>query len=440
MRKAVVALAVASVWLSVLSAEELNPSFVIEPVEALMDEIVGVRVLNLPPHKKTEIILNSQGMEGRAWFLSDKDGMVDLSKDTPLEGSCYITPNPMGLFLFAKKAEAESSVPSSQLADPIISGLRAEVEGQTVAEAVLTRRWLKPQVRVSKISEPGLRATVFQPRGDGLKRAAVITLPGSEGGRNDRDAALLASRGYVALAPAYFGEEGLSKDLVNVPVEIVKKGLDFLKSLPDVDPERIGLLGVSKGAELALLAASCYREIKAVVAYVPSHVVWAGLRGFMGTNESSWTYEGEPLAFVPFVMAPEFFEMLRSDKPWRIGLLYQASLKDGAAVEKALIPVERIRGAVLLVSGKDDQLWPSPVMANKIMERLRDHDFPFPFQHLSFENAGHGIDRAFVSMQASAISGRIDAGGTVAGNAAATLESKPRMLKFLDENLKGEER
>src|SRR4030042_3991069 len=93
MRKAVVALAVASVWLSVLSAEELKPSFVIEPVEVLMDEIVRVRVLNLPPHKKTEIILNSQGMEGRAWFLSDKDGVVDLSQDAPLEGRCYSTPN-----------------------------------------------------------------------------------------------------------------------------------------------------------------------------------------------------------------------------------------------------------------------------------------------------------------------------------------------------------
>ncbi len=421
---------------SVVLAEGKKPRFLIEPAEALMDEVVCIRILGLPAQKKVEVILNTRDQEGRAWFLANQEGTVDLSLDMPLEGSCFSGPNPMGLFFFSKKAEPKSGGPEYKLADPVVSKFRAEVEGKILAEARLARWWVTSRTKVSEISEPGFAATLFQPRNDGKKRAAVITLSGSEGGKNERDAALLSSHGYVALALAYFREEGLSKDLVNIPVEIVKRGLDFLMTLPDVDPERIGILGGSKGAELALLAASCFPEIKTVVACVGTHVAWAGMRGFMGVNEPSWTYQDKPSAFVPFVMSPDLFKMLRSDKPWRIGLLYEEGLKNSSAVEKALIPVENIKGAVLLISGKEDQIWPSFLMSEKVMERLREHNSPFPYLHLSYENAGHGIARAFVSLQNSVVSGKLDLGGTIAANAAATLDSVPKMLKFLEENLK----
>lgn len=423
---------ISGVW-----AREKKPHFVMDPPEAVMDEIVRIRILNLPPGAIVEIVERTREREGRAIFVSDKKGTVDLSRDLPLSGSCYGGVNPMGLFQFSHPAKEETDGPEEPTSDSVVSEFRAELEGQAVANARLTRWWLKPQTKVKKIREPGFAADLYEPPAARKKSPAIIILSGSEGGMNDQDAALLSAHGYVALALAYFKEEGLPQNLVHIPVETVKRGLDFLRSLPDVDPDRIGLFGGSKGAELALLAASCYPEISAVVAYVPSHVVWAGMRGFMGVNESSWTHKGESVPFVPFAMTPEFFKMLKSNQPWKIGVLYVSSLKNGPAVEKALIPVERIKGAVMLISGKDDQVWPSSSMAEKIIDRLQERHFPFPAVHLAYADAGHGIAKAFIPMQDSVISGRIDAGGTVAANAAATRDSKPKVLKFLKENLRG---
>jgi IS5 family transposase len=42
---------------------------------------------------------------------------------------------------------------------------------------------------------------------------------------------------------------------------------------------------------------------------------------------------------------------------------YRSQLRDPLAVEHATIPVEKIRGPVQLVSGMDDQMWPSSDLA-----------------------------------------------------------------------------
>ncbi|MEO0405099.1 MAG: acyl-CoA thioester hydrolase/BAAT C-terminal domain-containing protein [Bacteroidota bacterium] len=55
------------------------------------------------------------------------------------------------------------------------------------------------------------------------------------------------------------------------------------------------------------------------------------------------------------------------------------------------IPVEQISGPVVLISGKDDQLWPSSFMANQIERRLKKRGFPFPVFNLQYEDSGHLI-------------------------------------------------
>ncbi len=73
-----------------------------------------------------------------------------------------------------------------------------------------------------------------------------------------------------------------------------------------MDGQRIGLMGVSKGAEAAPLAATYGEDIRAVVAHKPSavvahkpsSVVWLGLPAnradsFRGPK-SSWTKDGRP--------------------------------------------------------------------------------------------------------------------------------------------------
>lgn len=61
-----------------------------------------------------------------------------------------------------------------------------------------------------------------------------------------------------------------------------------------------------------------------------------------------------------------------------------------------------ISGPIMLVSGTDDQVWPSSTMANLAMERLRKKGFAQMAEHLKYEGAGH-----FIGLPAWPTSGRI---------------------------------
>lgn len=226
----------------------------------------------------------------------------------------------------------------------------------------------------------------------------------------------LASRGYVVLALAYFAERGLPASLSYIPLEYFATALDWLATQPAVDPERIGILGISRGAELALLLGSMMPRLHAVVAYMPSSVVISGCCS--GRGEPAWTIGGRPVAYV--------------------------TPRDFAARARAAIHVEQINGAVLLISGTDDEVWPSARMSGEIMDRLRRNQFAHPFVHLSYERAGHGIGRPFTSTVdvnnvRRPLTGRsMRLGGTPAGTAHARADSWPKVIAFLDENLRHE--
>ena len=261
-------------------------------------------------------------------------------------------------------------------------------------------------------------ANLYLPAGEG-PFPGVLLVGGSGGGIGWQDemGVLLAEKGFGALALAYFRMDGLPKDLENIPVEYFQGALGFLASHQAVDPERIGVVGVSKGGEIALLLSSYDRKIRAVVAFVPSAVVFQSIaEGFPHT--SSWTYKGEPLPFVPYVpMRPG--ETLAD--------MYRRSLEQEEAVKKATIAVERINGPILLISGKADTLWPSTYLCEMAMARLQAQGFKFPFEHVAYDEAGHLISSI-----------RPDAtrrGGTSEGNDHAQRDGQGRMLEFLKKHL-----
>ena len=50
--------------------------------------------------------------------------------------------------------------------------------------------------------------------------------------------------------------------------------------------------------------------------------------------------------------------------------------------------MENIKGLVFLSSGKTDELWPSLLMCNDMVDRLKKNDFKFYYEHVSFDG-GH---------------------------------------------------
>src|SRR5262249_47881175 len=115
--------------------------------------------------------------------------------------------------------------------------------------------------------------------------------------------------------------------------------------------------------------------------------------------------------------------------------LFEDALKNKAAVEKARIPVEKVKAAVLLISGKEDRVWPSESMAEAIVASFRKHQHPFTYRHLCYEEAGHsfGLPSAPCQENSKAV---FKMGGTSAGNAAAAAESWQALLDFLETELR----
>jgi dienelactone hydrolase len=250
---------------------------------------------------------------------------------------------------------------------------------------------------------------------------------------NETEAALLASRGYCALALAYFGTPGLPRELMLIRLEYLQKGVDWLKARASVDPNRLGIVGGSKGAELGLLFAARCPEVRVVIASAPSHVCWFGLGG--AYQDSAWSFNGKPVPFVPARPTFSVLAQMASGKPVAYRELFESSLKDEASVQKAVIPVDNIKGAIFLISGKDDQLWPASLMAERIMERLREHKHPYPYRHLCYEGAGHGIMNAYLPMKPTLVMDRFILGGSEQANARALADSRPRVIRFLHANL-----
>lgn len=241
------------------------------------------------------------------------------------------------------------------------------------------------------------------------RHPAVIVLGGSGGG--DRLAPLaqrFAEHGYVGISVAYFGIGRLPATLDEIPVETVGSALDEVVRRDDVDPVRVAVFGDSKGGELALLAASTYPSIHAVVALVPSPFAWSG-RG----QDSSWTLGGRAVPYVPVD------HRVRSDP-------YGAALRDQrAAIGRAMFHLERVQGPILFLAGDDDAVWDSASQSQIGIDYLRAHAHPYPDRYVHYAHAGHAFLFASEQRPQTAF------GGTARGNLEAGRQAWTEIDDFL---------
>jgi dipeptidyl aminopeptidase/acylaminoacyl peptidase len=73
----------------------------------------------------------------------------------------------------------------------------------------------------------------------------------------------LAGQGYIVLATTYRGMDFFTDDAD------ARAGLDYLTALPDVNPERLGIVGHSRGGMTALRTAAQDERVRSVVALAP---------------------------------------------------------------------------------------------------------------------------------------------------------------------------
>ena len=394
----------------------------------VLGDDITIRLEGLTPGTEYQLVaqtVNEWGARFRSVnsFVAAASGVIDLGHDAPVRGS-YTGADRLGIFWSATRQGASPDVgPTDAPADSIRVSFALQQGDQAVDNTELVQWLLRPGTRVRELREGGTVGALYEPQGS-EPRPLVVLIGGSGGGMTwqRQNAAVLASRGYVTLALAYFGVEGLPSSLSAIPLEYFRDAIAQATRVANVDATRIALVGLSRGAEAALLVASEFPQVSAVVAFAPSHVAFMGQRPPDFPLETAWTLGGKPLPFVP---TREIRPFRSSDDQAERHLRYLIIHAEAAAA--SAIAVERIHGPVLLFSGNADPIWPSTLMAELITERLSAKGFEHAFRRFSYDGAGHAFARpGYLSTSPAGSSG-----GEPRANAYAQTDSWRRMLEFL---------
>lgn len=236
------------------------------------------------------------------------------------------------------------------------------------------------------IRAPNVEAKLYL--GPGARQPLIVGFGGSEGGnawssdrwKPARDRFL--ADGFAFLAVGYFGAPGTPPQLDRISLDQVHAAIVAAGKHARVDGSRVGLVGGSRGGDLALLLASHFPGIRCVAAIAASSVVFP--THVAPFEHAAWTLAGAELPFVPVTEAAVPFLQRRD----LLGA-FTAMLADPAAVARAAIPVENIAGPVLLLTGRSDEIVPSTEMAHQIMARLARHRVRHARAHHAFVG-GHG--------------------------------------------------
>ena len=388
----------------------------VTPATAVMDMAVSVRLAGVPANAAITVATTARDYRGVVWsasavYRSSAAGQLSLDQ-APISGS-YTGHNPMGLFQFMQPA-ASAPLDDTTLFIPksgdLAVRLTASVAGKQLASTVAHRQ--SPRVagvteRSYRPATAGIYATLYLPAKQTGRRPAVLAFGGSEGGESqDLAAELLASHGYPAMSLAYFAEPGLPATLTEIPLDYFAKALAVLRAAPGVDPGHLLVSGISRGGEAALLVGSYFPNlVDGVIAGVPSSVVNPGLPD---PREPAWLLAGKPLPFAP---AADRNDPAPANAP------------------QAIIPVERIRGPILIDCGTSDTEWASCGYLDAITSRLRTQRFRYPVTALTLDG-GHGV--AALSRYYSATNTLFAAlGGSAASDEPAEAEVYGKVLDLL---------
>ena len=394
----------------------------VNPRRAPLDTVLEVRVVDLPPDERVEVCATTGDWSSSAVFLADERGVVDLTRHAPVGGG-YSGVDPMGLFW--------SMTPTGERPGPTL----IEVVG--VGKVELDRLTVPDGVRRTEVRENGLVGVLFEPDDDDV-HPGVLVLGGSEGGVRELDAALLAGHGFAALAPAYFGLPGVPDDLVEIPLEHLGAALEWLGSRTGA----LGVVGGSRGGELALLVGATFPQVKAVVSVTGSGVVTqcigpgTRLLQKLEHEAASWTWQGRPLPYLPYSIPDELRARVVSGEPVPLRLAFD--FEDGIP-EDVEIPVERIDGGVLLLSPGQDESWPSVDLSEVAWRRLTGLGHGHRHERVVYPEAGHLIagppHRPTTQLVVPGPGVTFSTGGTPAATAAARADAWRRTVEFLSDQL-----
>jgi acetyl esterase/lipase len=236
-----------------------------------------------------------------------------------------------------------------------------------------------------QLSSSPVEAIIYQPKHISPK-GGIVLLHGSEGGSAkwiDVIAVLLAANGFLTMPKSYNKADALltRPDIKNVPLEGTENALLYMRKLMNSYHQKIGLLGVSRGAEQALLISQLLAEEKS-----------PALPDALAVHAS--TSKIKP-AFILADYQPGIhqlfkkFNWLANRKKMQPAWCWRNSHK--RTLPNTDIEIEKYPNPVLLSHGVEDNIW--NIEESRILEKRRQAK-KLPTQVHYFEVEGHSLSIA----------------------------------------------
>ena len=189
---------------------------------------------------------------------------------------------------------------------------------------------------------------------------------------------------------------------VNFPLERIETAIKWLKSHGN---KKIGIMGMSTAGMDSLVAASYFPDITLTFGLTPSDFVWQGFeQGEKGgckewpiPDASTLSWQGKPLAYMPFVYAhPEYYHKIEEETKGsgditRSTHLFIDSEKAREHTEEEMIKVENIKGKLIMVGADDDSFWEAGKYVRRMDKRLKERPHECDYEALTYEHGTHFV-------------------------------------------------
>ncbi|XP_052770008.1 acyl-coenzyme A amino acid N-acyltransferase 1-like isoform X1 [Mya arenaria] len=374
---------------------DMAPVFTVSPKgHLLVDDKLHIKLTGLPKEKKVTVygFLEEEGkkFESNAWFETKSDGTVDLQID-PSTGGTYTGVSPMGIFwsMVACPGQLEGiRMMKKNMDTPFrtsvsvhdghlnLGEVRVNSDG-ALGSTLIDRYYKAPGVRVEEVTDGRLRGKLYLPPGPG-PHSGVIDLFGTVGGIVEFRSALLASRGIASFALPYFLYKDLPQALEDLDLDYFMEAIDWLLGRRDIIPGGVGVIGVSKGGDIALMMGTYSPKVKCAV----------NINGcpIAAMYDMKYKSRGETIKAVPFNMDGLKYE---DDK-----VIMKGSLD---IKTEDILPVWTSDVKTLHVLGEDDLCYPT-VECIKCLQSLYPRDKAHNCEVLSYPRAGHLIEPPYTPL------------------------------------------
>lgn len=189
---------------------------------------------------------------------------------------------------------------------------------------------------------------------------------------------------------------------VNFPLERIETAIKWLKSHGN---KKIGIMGMSTAGMDSLVAASYFPDITLTFGLTPSDFVWQGFEQGEKDGCKEWpipdastlSWQGKPLAYMPFVYAhPEYYHRIEEETKGsgditRSTHLFIDSEKAREHTEEEMIKVENIKGKLIMVDADDDSFWEAGKYVRRMDKRLKERPHECDYEALTYEHGTHFV-------------------------------------------------